>query len=99
MKTGDVRQAAEKVWGAAALAVKAYAEAMEGRRLTSHRELWEYAKKLAENLGDWAYDAWMAAQGMHTCFYESWCTKWHVEEALRRIRRLVEAVKEALQRA
>ncbi len=39
LEAGDVRQAAEKVWVVAALAVKAYAEAMEGRRLTSNREL------------------------------------------------------------
>ncbi len=98
LKTGDVRQAAEKVWGAAALAVKAYAEWREGRRLASHRELWEYKSVLEEELGGWVYDVWMAAQGMHTCFYEGWCTRSDVEEALRRVRRLVKAVGEALGR-
>ncbi len=44
LKGGDVRQATEKVWGAAALAVKAYAKWREGRRLVSHGELWEYRR-------------------------------------------------------
>ncbi|ABM80532.1 PaREP1 family protein [Hyperthermus butylicus] len=93
---GDVRQAAEKAWGAAALAVKAYAEWKEGRRLTSHGELWEYSRKMMDELGEWVYDSWMAATGMHVCFYEGWCTKRHVEEALRRIQKLVEEVEEKL---
>ena len=89
LEKGDVRQAAEKAWGAAALAVKAYAEWEEGRRLTSHGELWEYSRKMMDELGGWVYDAWMAATGMHVCFYEGWCTRRHVEEAVKRIERLV----------
>ena len=94
LEKGDVRQAAEKLWGAAALAVKAYASWREGRRLTSHRELWEYSKKLINELGEWVYDAWMAANGMHTCFYENWCTREHVESAsaIKRIERLVNEI-------
>ena len=41
LQKGNVRQAAEKVWGSAALAVKAYAYWKEGKRLSSHGELWE----------------------------------------------------------
>jgi HEPN domain-containing protein len=92
LERGSVRQAAEKVWGAAALSIKAYASWREGRRLTSHRELWDYSRKLMEELGEWVYDAWMAANGMHTCFYEGWCTERHVEEAIKRVGRLVEEV-------
>ncbi len=51
IEKNNARQAAEKLWGAAALAVKAYAEWREGKRLASHRELWEYSKKLIEDLG------------------------------------------------
>lgn len=87
---GNVRQAAEKLWGAAALAVRAYAEWREGKRLTSHGELWEYTKRMIDEIGEWVYDAWMTATGMHACFYEAWCTQMHVEEALKRIERLVE---------
>ncbi|NPA05452.1 MAG: hypothetical protein GXO09_05100, partial [Crenarchaeota archaeon] len=53
---------------------------------------WMYERELEEELGEWVYDAWMAANGMHTCFYGGWCTERHVEEALPRIRRLVEEV-------
>jgi len=89
---GDIRQAAEKIWGSAALAVKAHADFSEGRRLRSHGELWEYTKTLMKILGDWVYDSWMAANGMHTCFYEGWCSAEHVAEALKRVKRLVEEI-------
>ncbi len=93
MEKGDARQAAEKVWGATALAIKAYAAWREGRRLTSHRELWEFRKVLEKELGEWVYDAWMAANGMHTCFYEGWCSREDVEKAIERVKKLVEIVK------
>ena len=89
LQKGDIRQAAEKLWGAAALAVKAYASWREGRRLASHRELWEYTRRMIEELGDWIQDAWNAGQSMHVCFYEGWCAREDVEEALERIERLV----------
>jgi len=96
VRRGDFRQAAEKLWGAAALAVKAYASWRDGKRLTSHRELWIYSRKLVEELGEWSYDSWMAANGMHICFYEGWCSKEHVEIAAKRIEKLVQRIREAL---
>ncbi len=98
LEKGNIRQAAEKLWGSAALAVKAHAQQKENKRLTSHRELWEYTKKLIDELGDIAYDAWMAANGMHTCFYEGWCTTRHIEEALKRIEKLVREIKERIEK-
>ncbi len=92
LKKGSVRQAAEKVWGAAALAIKAYAAWREGRRLTSHGELWEYKRRLEKELGDWVSDAWYAGQAMHVCFYEGWCAREDVEKAIRRVEKLVEAI-------
>ncbi len=92
LEKGDARQAAEKLWGAAALAVKAYAEHREGMRLSSHGELWKYKRVLEKELGDWVYDAWAVALGMHTCFYEGWCSGDDVEKALPRIERLVKEV-------
>ncbi len=96
LERADARQLAEKVGGAAALAVKAYAYWRERRRLTSHGELWEYVEKLVRELGDWVLDAWNAGNAMHTCFYEGWCGKWHVKEALRRVERLVGEIKARL---
>ncbi len=92
LSKGNIRQAAEKVWGVAALAIKAHAEAVRGRRLTSHADLWEYSEVVENDLGSWVYDAWMAANGMHTCFYEGWCTKRKVEEAIKRVERLVNEI-------
>ena len=92
IRIGDVRQAAEKVWGAAALAVKAYAAWRDGRRLASHRELWEYKRVLQGELGSWVSDAWAQASAMHTCFYEGWCSADDVKDALERVKRLVEEV-------
>jgi len=89
---GDARQAAEKIWGAAALAVKAYASWRDGRRLTSHGELWDYSRKLIEELGEWVSDSWNAGNAMHTCFYEGWCRDKHVELSLKRVEKLVREI-------
>lgn len=92
LEKDNVRQAADKVWGAAALAIKAYALWRDGRRLASHGELWEYKSVVAEDLGRWVRVAFQQASSMHTCFYEGWCDKVDVEEALRAVERLVKAV-------
>ncbi len=92
LERGDVRQVAEKAWGAAALVVKAYAEWREGRRLTSHKELWEYKRVMERDVGEWVHNAWMNAVGMHVCFYEGWCVGEDVGRALEEIARLVEGV-------
>ena len=89
---GDFRQAAEELWGAAALAVKAYAAWREGRRLASHGELWEYKRRMEKELGKWVSDAWAQANAMHTCFYEGWCGREDVEDAYDRVKRLVKEV-------
>ena len=89
---GNVMQAAEKLWGAAALVVKAYAYLREGKRLTSHGELWEWKRRLEDELGEWVSDAWAQANAMHTCFYEGWCTGKDVTTAWKRIEKLVREV-------
>ena len=98
LRRGDVRQAAEKAWGAAALAVKAYASWREGRRLVSHGELWKYTLVLRKELGKWVSNAWNAGNSMHVCFYEGWCSKEHVEDAIEEIEKLVKAVEEKIKR-
>ena len=55
-------------------------------RPTSHGELWETMRRAVGELGAWIRDSWMYANGMHTCFYEGWCGKEDVEEALKRIK-------------
>jgi len=89
LRKGNARQVAEKLWGAAALVVKAYALWKEEMRLTSHGELWEYKGKLEDGLGELVSDSWYAASAMHTCFYEGWCTERDVAIAKKRVERLV----------
>ena len=89
---GDARQAAEKLWGAGALAVKAYAYWRDGKRLSSHEELWEYKRVMEEELGGWVYEAWAVAQSMHVCFYEGWCIDRDVKTAAKHVERLVKEV-------
>jgi hypothetical protein len=92
LRRGNVRQAAEKLWGASALTVKAYAYWRDGKRLTSHGELWEYKRRLEEELGEWIHDSWASATEMHVCFYEGWCAEKDVEEAYKRVEKLVREV-------
>ncbi|MEB3806438.1 MAG: PaREP1 family protein [Desulfurococcales archaeon] len=99
LERGNVRQAAEKLWGAAALAVKAYAYWREGKRLASHGELWEWKRRLEEELGEWVSDSWYAASAMHTCFYEGWCTGKDIATAWKRIVKLVKEVASLIKRS
>ncbi len=92
LEKGDLRQAAEKTWGAAALAIKAYAWWREGKRLASHGELWKYIDIVVGDLGGWVYHAWHDAIGMHVCFYEGWCTPNSVKTALEQVERLVKKI-------
>jgi len=92
LEKGNVRQAAEKLWGAAALTVKAYAYWRDGKRLTSHGELWEYMRLMVKDMGSWVRETWMFANGMHTCFYEGWCAREDVEDSIKRVEKLVREV-------
>jgi len=93
LRKGNMRQAAEKVWGATALTVKAYAYWREGRRLVSHGEMWDYVEVLVGDVGEWVRDAWYAGNAMHICFYEGWCKPGQVEAAMKRVEKLLEEIK------
>ena len=93
LEKGSLRQAAEKLWGAVALAIKAYALWREGRRLASHRELWEYKDVAADELGGWVSRVFREASSLHTCFYEGWCTERDVRDVLPGVERLLEAIR------
>ena len=93
---GDLRQASEKAWGACALAIKAHAMAKKGERLLSHRELWLYKNEVAKELGDWVRIVFKLADSMHKNFYEDLATREDVEDVLREVRKLVEAVAKSI---
>ena len=99
LRAGDLRQASEKIWGAAALAVKALALERDGRRLTGHRELWRYVADLSRRLGDGQLRRlWQVASSMHASFYEGWATAEYVEDALDDVRAFVERLRGLRQR-
>jgi len=92
IERGDFRQASEKVWGACALAVKAYALARDGLGLKSHRDLWVYKDKIADELGDWVRIVFMLAFSVYVYFYEDLATRRDVEDTLGEVERFVREV-------
>jgi len=76
------------------LAVKAMAFWREGRRLTSHGELWAYVRKLVDESGDRELGRlWRSAVSMHVNFYEGWATLEAVRDALEDARELLERLR------
>jgi len=91
LREGDLRQVSEKIWGAAALSVKALALERSGRRLTRHRELWHYVAGLSRQTGDGELRRlWQVASSMHANFYEGWAIAEYVRDALDDVREFVE---------
>jgi HEPN domain-containing protein len=94
---GDLRQAGEKAWGAAALALKGLAYQRDAVRLVSHGELWQYVSKLEEEFQDKELSRlWRSASSMHVNFYEGWADKRHVEGAIEDVEKLLEKLKKLL---
>jgi uncharacterized protein (UPF0332 family) len=75
LKSGELRQASEKIWGACALAIKAHALAKKGLRLESHADLWAYKNEVAEELGSWVRTAFKLAGSMHKNCHENLATR------------------------
>jgi hypothetical protein len=92
LRSGELRQASEKIWGACALAIKAHALAKKGLRLESYADLWAYKNEVAEELGSWVRTAFKLADSIHKNYYENLATREDVEDALGEVRRLVSAV-------
>ena len=85
---GDSLQASEKGWGAASHAVKAIAEG-RGWRHTSHRDLFDVARRLANETGQREIlDLFVMASGLHTNFYEGWMADEVIADSLVSVGRL-----------
>lgn len=79
---GDLVQASEKLWGAAAQAVKAVAE-RRGWKHSSHRGLTEVVSRLSRETGDRELlAAWSVATGHHFNFYENVYSQDVIEDGL-----------------
>ncbi len=72
LAAGDLPQASEKGWGAAAQMVKAIAQ-QRGWRHGGHELLYDSVSALAQEAGDDDIDRlFELAGGLHTNFYEDW---------------------------
>jgi len=98
VERGDLRQISERIWEAAILAIKAYAYAIEGRKLMNRAELWQYKDRLAREVGDWIHDAWAHAIEMHVNYYEGWATRETVEKAAKMVKDLIETILRKLEK-
>ncbi|MBM3941897.1 MAG: hypothetical protein FJ316_03025 [SAR202 cluster bacterium] len=87
---GDLLQASEKGWGAAAQMVKAVAE-RRGWHHNGNRELYQVVNRLAEESADRQLRVhFNSASALHSNFYEQWMPKEMVEESLVQAREFVQ---------
>ena len=90
LAAGDVRQASEKGWGAAAQIVKAVSE-QRGWPHQSHTSLYRAVERLTVESGDDSLsDLFHVANALHQNYYENWDTAESVGRALTAMRRFVE---------
>ena len=95
---GDVRQASEKGWGAAAQMVKAVAE-QRGWDHTGHALLYQTVRHLVQETGDTQLATlFHVASSLNSNFYENWLPIELVQSGLEDIGQLVEKLEQLLQR-
>ena len=93
---GDLRQASEKGWGAAAQVVKAVA-ARRGWQHRSHAALFEVANRLVAETGDRQLSTQFHVAGnLHMNFYENWLPTESVQSALENVQELVQTMQQFL---
>lgn len=96
LAAGDVRQASETGWGAAAQIVKAAAE-QRGLPHQNHAALYWAVDSLTTEAGDDdIYLLFQVANQLHVNFYENWDSPRNVARALIAVRRFVEKVSRQL---
>ena len=96
LAAGDVLQASEKGWGAAAHTVKAIAE-QRGWRHERHGDLFTVARGVADELEQPRIrELFSLASVLHRNFYEGWYTEADVESGLEGVRELLGLLEEAL---
>ena len=90
----DLVQSSEKLWGAAALAVKTVA-AKRGLKLEKHGSLWDFVDKLAvERSDEDLLGSFHDANSLHRNFYEHQMTRRAVEVAGKEVKKLIQKLKE-----
>ena len=93
---GDLQQASEKGWGAAAQMMKAVAQA-RGWEHSRHRHLHQIASHLRAETGDRdIYRLFAIANTLHENFYENQMATQDIDEALQDIERLLDKLEAIL---
>ena len=93
---GDLPQASEKGWGAAALIVKAIANERNWHH-NSHRSLHDIVNRLHRETADSELRSlFLSANSLHRNFYEDAFSTDSIEARLRRVRRFVDKAEELL---
>ena len=96
LEAGDLEQASEKAWGAAAVIVKAVAEA-RGLEHEKHGHLFGVVRVLARETSDRELRGlFHVANGLHSNFYENWLDTDDVVEGLEDVERFVEKIERFL---
>lgn len=94
LNKGDLLQASEKLWGAAALAVKSVA-AKEGKKLEKHGGLWGFVENLSsDRKDDDLVELFHIANSLHRNFYENQMGKRSIEVAVRGIEKFMAKLRE-----
>lgn len=90
LAAGDVRQASEKGWGAAAQMVKAVAE-QRGWQHRNHAALFNAVARLVSETGDQDIGRLFdVASALHVNFYENWSNAPNVARGLDDVARLLQ---------
>ncbi len=96
LAAGDLEQASEKAWGAAALAVKAVAE-RRGLEHRGHRHLHVVVQALAQESGDTELRGLLnTADVLHQNFYDGWLNVVEIGDDIDDVERFVEKVERLL---
>ena len=96
LDAGDLEQASEKAWGAAALMVKAVAD-QRGLLHERHNHLFDVVHGLAIQTGDRQLRRlFYAANGLHGNFYENSYDSIGVNDAIEDVERFVEKVEKLI---
>ncbi len=92
LERGDIRQASEKGWGAAAQMIKAVSEA-RGWRHSRHRDLFVAVERLVDETGDGGISNLFQTAGvLHVNFYENWLDAETVRDGLSDMERLLDTL-------
>ena len=96
LQQGDLRQASEKGWGAASQIVKAVADHRRWNH-HAHQLLRNAVSNLVDETGDVEIGTlFVAANGLHSNFYDGRLSRVIVEASLRQITRFVEKLEALL---